>query len=227
MERYYFELFATHYDMPAGAVVFTDKPDVIVRGERTIGIEIANLYIASGADPASEQVQCARRLQVLARAQSLHHTSGGRHIELSVDFDPKHPIRDIEPIARQLAAIATKVDHSPIGQVNPTLFAQVPELRFVYHNGKEYPEAKWRSVQCHSVPSLSLGRLRELISDKTKKLSAYQPCDAYWLLLVVDFMDSAQNQTLHWPPGEALSSSSFERVLLYKPQFAEVLQVPR
>ena len=54
IEQYYFELFATHYDMPAGAVVFTDKPDVIVRGERTIGIEIANLYIASGADPASE-----------------------------------------------------------------------------------------------------------------------------------------------------------------------------
>jgi hypothetical protein len=227
IERCYFKLFASHYDMPAGAVVFTDKPDVIVRGERSIGIEIANLYVDSGADPASEQVQRVRRLQVLERAQALHHESGGRHIELSVDFDPKCPIRDIEPLARSLTAIATEVDHSPSGQVNPTLFAQVPELRFVYHNRKEYPDAKWRSVQCHSVPCLSLGRLRELISDKTKKLSAYQPCDAYWLLLVVDFMDSAQDQDLHWPPGEVLGSSPFERVLLYKPQFAEVLQVPQ
>ena len=207
--------------------MFTDKPDVIVRGERAIGIEIANLYVASGADPASEQVQRVRRLQVLARAQSLHRASGGRHIELSVDFAPKHPIRDVDPLARSLAAIATEVEDSPSGQVNPTLFAQVPELRFVYHNRKECPDAKWRSVQCYSVPSLSLGRLRDLISDKTKKLSAYQPCDVYWLLLVVDFMDSAQDQSLHWPPGEVLSSSPFERVLLYKPQFAEVLQVPQ
>ena len=135
--------------------------------------------------------------------------------------------RDVDPLARSLAAIATEVEDSPSGQVNPTLFAQVPELRFVYHNRKECPDAKWRSVQCYSVPSLSLGRLRDLISDKTKKLSAYQPCDVYWLLLVVDFMDSAQDQGLHWPPGEALSSSPFERVLLYKPQFAEVLQVPQ
>src|SRR5688572_5031435 len=100
IERCYFELFASHYNMPAGAVVFTDKPDVIVRGERAIGIEIANLYVASGADPASEQVQRVRRLQVIERAQSLHYASGGRRIELSVDFDPKYPIRDIEPLPR-------------------------------------------------------------------------------------------------------------------------------
>ena len=73
---------------------------------------------------------------------------------------------------------------------------------------------------------MSLGRLRELISDKTKKLSAYQPFDAYWLLLVVDFMDSAQDQDLHWPPGEVLGCSPFERVLLYKPQLPRYCRFP-
>ena len=82
VERYYFDLFQSHYDVPDGDLVFTDKPDVIVCGAQTIGIEIANLYLSNGADPASEQVQCARRLQVLKRAQALHRDSGGKHIEL-------------------------------------------------------------------------------------------------------------------------------------------------
>jgi hypothetical protein len=88
VERYYFELFRSHYEVPDGDLVFTDKPDVIVRGTQTIGVEIANLYLASGADSASEQVQRVRRLQILERAQALHLASGGRHIELSVGFSP-------------------------------------------------------------------------------------------------------------------------------------------
>jgi hypothetical protein len=227
VERYYFELFRSRYEVPEGELVFTDKPDVVVRGAQTIGIEIANLYITRGDDPASEQVQRARRLQILECAQSLHRASGGRHIELSVDFHPEHPIQEIKPIAQALAAIATEVQNSPSGQVSPLLFEHVPELRFLYHNEREYVDAKWRPVQCYSVPSLSFERLCEIVTDKTKKLQAYQPCDVYWLLLVVDYMDPAQDQDLHWPTGVALGRSPFERILLYKPQFAQVVQVPQ
>lgn len=227
VEQYYFELFRSHYEVPDGEVVFTDKPDVIVRGAQTIGVEIANLYVTSGADPASEQVQRARRLQILERAQALHRASGGRRIELSVDFNPDYPIHELEPIARALAAIATKIEDSPSGQVSPMLFEHVSELRFLYHNQKEYADAKWRPVQGYSVPSLSLNRLRVLVSDKTKKLRGYQRCDAYWLLLVMDFMDPAQDQDLQWPAGEVLETSPFERILLYKPQFGQVVQAPQ
>ena len=227
IERYYFERFQSHYEVPDGDLVFTDKPDVILRGTQTIGVEIANLYLSSGSDRASEQVQRARRLQILERAQALHRASGGRHIELSVGFNPEHPIQELEPVALALAAIATKVEYSPSGQVSRMLFEHVPELRFLYHNQKEYADAKWRLVQGYSVPALSLERLRVLVSDKTKKLRNYQPCDSYWLLLVVDFMAPSQDQDFQWPAGEVLEKSPFERILLYKPQFGQVVQVPQ
>ncbi len=227
IERYYFDLFRSHYAVPAGELVFTDKPDVIVRGEKTIGVEIANLYFTCGADPASEQVQCASRRQVLKRAQALHRASGGRNIELSVDFNPVYPIKKVEPVAQALAAIATKVEDSSSGSISPLLFEDVPELRFLYHNQKEYTDAKWRLGQVYSVPSLSLERLRLLVSEKTEKVRGYQSCDFYWLLLVVDFMNPAQDQDLQWPNGEVLERSPFERILLYKPQFGQVVQVPQ
>jgi hypothetical protein len=227
LERYYFELFESHYEVPDGEIVFTDKPDVIVRGSQTLGIEIANLYLADGANDESEQVQRNRRRQLLERSQALHLASGGKHIELSVAFNPKYPILELEPMAISLSAIARSLQDSPSGQANRILFEHVPELSFIYYNHKEYADAKWRPVQVYNVPSLSIDRLRVLVLDKTKKLRQYQPCDIYWLLLIVDFMDPAQDQDLQWPPEELLAQSPFERILLYKPQFRQVVQVPQ
>lgn len=227
IERYYFELFRQHYEVPEGEIVYTDKPDVILRSSQTIGVEIANFFLTSGADATSEQVQRARRLQVLELAQALHHTSGGKRIELSVGFNPKAPIQGVKPVAQALATIATKVENSPSGQVSRMVFEHVPALDFLYHNQKEYADAKWRAVQGYYVPHLSLERLRELVSEKTKKLRDYQPCDSYWLLLIVDFMDPAQDQDLQWSSGEVLEKSPFERILLYKPQFGQVVLVPQ
>ena len=55
----------------------------------------------------------------------------------------------------------------------------------------------------------------------------YQPCTEYWLLLVIDFMDAAQNQEIRLPVDFRLGESAFEKVLLYKPQFGEVVEVPK
>ncbi len=227
IERNYFELFRSHYEVPEGEIVYTDKPDVILRSSQTIGVEIANLYLTSGADDTSEQVQRARRLQILERAQALHRASGGKRIELSVGFNPEYPIQELEPVALALATIATKIEDLPSGQVSRMLFKHVPELGFLFHNQKEYADAKWRPVQGYSVPTLSLERLRVLVTEKTKRLREYQLCDSYWLLLIVDFMDSAQDQDLQWSVGEVLEKSPFERILLYKPQFGQVVLVPQ
>ena len=227
VERYYFDLFQSHYDVPDGDLVFTDKPDVIACGAQTIGIEIANLYLSNGADPASEQVQCARRLKVLKQAQALHRGSDGIQIELSVGFNPKYPIHELKPVAQALAAIARKLEGSSSGQVSRILIGHVSELSTLYCDQNKYEDAVWRPVQGYGVPALSLDRLRALVAEKTTKLVNYQLCDFYWLLLVVDFMDPAQDQDLQWPTGEILESSPFERILLYKPQFGEIVQVPQ
>ena len=227
IERYYFDLFKSHYDLPNGELVFTDKPDVIIRGSQTLGIEIANLYILSGSEASCEQVQNRRRLQTLDRAQILYRASGGRNIELRVDFDPQHPILDIENLAKKLADVAHLAESTVSDQVDPQLLTQIPQVRFLYFNTIEYVDAMWRLVQCHSIPSLSIDHLRLIVSEKKKKLQSYQKCDTYWLLLVVDMMNPAQEQSIDWPSGETIDESGFERVLIYKTHFSEVVQIPQ
>lgn len=227
IERYYFEQFRTHYAIPDGEVEFTDKPDVVIRGETDIGIEIANLYLTPGADPASEQIQRVRRADVIERAQALHIAAGGRPIECWFDFEPSHPIMSVERVASAIARLIAEVQRSVSGVIPGHIFEHICELRFAYSNGEEYSDAKWRPVQSYSAPFLSIERVRSLVTEKVEKLKGYRLCDRYWLLLVVDFMDPAQDQDIRWPAGMGTLRTPFERVLIYKPQFGQVTEVPQ
>ncbi len=224
IEQHYFEQFRRHFALPPGRVEYADKPDVRVVGERTTGIEIARLYIAAGSDPRSEQVQARRREQVIYQAQQLHRTAGGRAIELHVDFDPAHPIVDVPSTAERLAKLALEVESNAISRVGD-LDGLAKGLRYFNHNGVEYPDAKWRNVQVFTTPMLNTARLESVVAEKAEKAAGYDPCDELWLLLVVDFMDSAQDQELQLPPRYRLPSNPFGRVLLYKPQFGQIVSV--
>jgi hypothetical protein len=226
IEHYYFEQFRAHTELPEGRIVYGDKPDVQIHGTPRIGVEIARLYITDGADPSSEQVQAAQRAKVLAQAQGIYRKRGGRAIEMHVDFNPACPILEIESVADQLAAYALAVESRP-GRVHGGGRESDTPFRFVYHNGVVYPDARWRSTQVYTVPSLDTSRLEEVVSRKTLKAADYSLCEVYWLLLVVDFFDRAQDQELSLPPGYRLRNTAFERVVVYKPQFAQVLEVPQ
>ena len=226
IERYYFEQFRKHFVLPEGKIIYGDKPDVQIIGAKQLGIEIANLFLIDGANHASEQVQSIRRDQVLSLAQSIHKSKGGRSIELHIDFDPCVPITNINQSAEQIASLALQVQDSPI-TLSGQLSGIASDLRFVYHNGNEYSDAKWRSSQRFNVPDLDTARLTEVVASKTQKAKKYQPCDAYWLLCVVDFMDPAQDQELTLSPQFCLPETPFQRVLVYKPQFKIVLEVPQ
>lgn len=96
----------------------------------------------------------------------------------------------------------------------------------MYLNAKEYSDPMWRLIQGFSVPSLSVERLREIVVEKTAKLIEYHACGHYWLLIVVDHMDPAQGQELVWPATASPVASPYEKILLYNPQYREVLEVP-
>ena len=227
VERYYFEQFCRDFEMPHGKVNYTDRPDVIVDGPRRVGIEITNLYLEGGNQPESEQVQRRRRNLVLKRAQELFVGAGGPNTELSVGFNPSCPIMEIEPVAVALSGLGRKMIGLPTQQVARQYYENIPELSFVYHNNTAYSNAEWRLVQVFSVPVLNVDRLQAVVNEKTAKASKYQPCDCYWLLVVVDFMDPAQDQHLAWPSGSLLQGGAYEKVFLYKPQFQEVMEVPQ
>ena len=52
----------------------------------------------------------------------------------------------------------------------------------------------------------------------------YQRCDAYWLVVVVDFIDPAQDQEIRVNGFQKITSSVFDKVLVYKTRYHHVLE---
>jgi hypothetical protein len=224
IEKYYFDQFSAHFQLPAGEIEYSDKPDILIHGEQKLGIEMANLYLMDGSDPSSEQVQRKRRENVVQEAQTLYLRNGGRNVELTLSFDSTNPIIQVAPVASAIAAL--QIESSVRNVLARHYFAHIPQLDFVYYNPIEYPNPLWSVSQVNSGRNLSPVRVAQVVADKEKLLANYKKCDTYWLLLVVDFIDSAQDQELIWPEDAVSLKTSYERIIIYKPQFAQWIDVP-
>ncbi len=224
IEQYYFEMFRRDYQLPEGTIVHGDKPDVILEGKRKIGIEITNFFLESGSLPESEQVQQKARVAVVSRAQQAYLANGGKRIELSFSFHKVAPIRNQGKLADTIAALVKNIDGLKTGSIPKDVFKDTPELSFVYLNAKEYEDPKWRVVQCYSGQLMSMEKLRAIVSAKEAQSKCYRHCDAYWLVVVVDFIDRAQDQEVQIDGFEKIASTGFERVIVYKTHFGHVLE---
>jgi hypothetical protein len=224
-ERECFQQFHSAYGLE-GVPIYGDKPDVIIKSSRTIGVEITNFYLASGDDETSEQRQRPRRAKVIADAQALHRAAGGRRTALTITFNPQKPIT----VARQrlltqdLADLAHRVDAQRIGEVRSDLFGALPEVSRVWFNPEEYADAKWSDAQVYSPDFLEPKSLQEIVAQKESKAAEYLPCDAYWLLVVVEFADPAQDQEIRGLRLK-LPSSVFEKIIVYKTVTGDFLEV--
>jgi len=67
-------------------------------------------------------------------------------------------------------------------------------------------------------------KLRTIVSAKEAKSKYYQHCDAYWLVVVVDFIDPAQDQEIQINGFEKIISTAFEKVIVYKTLFGHVFE---
>jgi hypothetical protein len=223
IERYYFEMFRRDYRLPEGTVVYTDKPDVILEGKRNIGIEITNFYHESGALPESEQVQKRTREIVISEAQKFYLEKGGKKFELSFSFDPNFSIRNRRLIVNKIAALAKKIEESTTGSISRGAFNDIPQLSFVYLNAEECEFPKWRLISSYPAPDISLEKLYAIVRSKEEKSIHYQQCEVYWLLIVVNFFDTAQDQEIQINSFERVDTQ-FEKVIVYKPHFGHILQ---
>jgi len=222
MERYYFEKFRRDYPLP-GEPDYGDKPDVILKGKK-IGIEITNFYLDKGDLPESEQRQSKLRELVVSKAQQIYLANGGKRIELSFTFDKERPIRDQGQLAKKIAELAKSIEGRMAGVINKENFKEIPEISFVYLNPEEYEDTKWQVVQCYSGSVMDRAKLEEIVQAKEAKVKDYQPCDAYWLLVVVDFMNPAQDQEIEIDGFEKINSTTFEKVFVYKTISRQVLE---
>jgi hypothetical protein len=224
IEQYYFGMFRRDYQLPEGTIVHGDKPDVILEGKRRIGIEITNFFHESGALPESEQVQKKAREAVVSKAQKVYLANGGKRIELSFSFDKAASIRDQGKLANKIAAVAKNIDRLKTGSMLKTVFEEIPELSFVYLNANEYEDPKWRVVQYYSGQFMSMEKLCAIVRDKEAKSKCYRHCDVYWLVVIVDSIDRAQDQEIQIDGFEKIDSTVFEKVIVYKTHFGHVLE---
>jgi hypothetical protein len=86
--------------------------------------------------------------------------------------------------------------------------------------------ATWHVSQVHDPGIMSQARLIEIISEKEEKAKEYEPCDAYWLLIVVDSSDAAQEQEIRRDGGLNVSSNVFQKIIVYKPFFEHIVETP-
>jgi hypothetical protein len=84
--------------------------------------------------------------------------------------------------------------------------------------------AKWRVGQLHSPGLMNVERLTQIVRQKEAKASDYASCDAYWLVIVVDFINSAQEQEIR-VEGVTVPSDTFDRIIVYKPHFEHIVEV--
>jgi len=226
IERHYFAEFSKAYKLPNGTVEYADKPDVLVRGERTTGIELTRFYLQPGGSPGSEQKQKPLREGVVSDAHKLHRNAGGNGFELTIGFEtdrPNTPARR-KVLPKELTAFAAPIGSNKSGPIGRELFEAMPEISSIYLNSREYDDAKWRVCQVYSVDLMSPTELEKIVREKESKAAEYLPCDDYWLLIIVDWMDNAQEQEISVRKVK-IASNIFQRIIVYKPGFEDILEV--
>ncbi|NBX66840.1 MAG: hypothetical protein EBQ96_07590 [Proteobacteria bacterium] len=222
IEKYYFEKFQALYELPEGEIVFGDRPDVIIRGKSKLGIELTNFY----TDPTgTEQSQISMRLNAAKKAQKKYQEKVGKNIEYTFGFDRAFPIQKVSKMAESLALLAERFAGRAIGQVSKEDFEDVPEISFVWRGGK-YTDCEWRVSQVFSTPIMDKNRLVEIIKEKEKKATEYAVCDELWLLIVIDFIDLAQDQEIMNVQLDEIESGIFDRVTIYKTGIEQIREVP-
>ena len=227
-EKRFFEKLRLAYALPEGIITYGDKPDVIIEGSRKIGIEISDLYIKDGNDLYSEQSQCNLRKLVLQNAQVQYFASSDASIELTVSFDEKNPITDIKSLSKNLAKLLLNLDEISTGWISKKHFSHILEISSIFIYSEKTIDPQWRTVQVHTGKSLCINRINEIVKTKTEKLKKYEACDSYWLLLIVDFWDSAQDQDIRLNDDSFLEPiySPFEKVIVYKPAENLYVELP-
>ena len=227
IEEHYFEMFRQDYSLPVGKVIYGDKPDVVIKGLSNIGIEITNFYLEDGGSNESEQVQRVLRENTISRAQKLYLKDNGRNITIVFGFDEKRPIqaKNKNGLEKKLADLAKRVEKMGEGSISREAFKGIPELSFIYLIPREHQDAKWQVCQVYSGQKMSRNRLLKKIQDKEGKIAQYKKCDVYWLVLVIDFFDRAQDQEIKIKDFDKIKSEKFEKIFVYRTAMRQVLEV--
>lgn len=223
-ERYYFEMFRKDYPLPPSTIIYCDKPDVILEGEKKIGIEITNFYLEKGRLLKSEQRQRDLREAIISGAQRMYEAKNKKKIQLTIEFDKANHIRDTRDVVCKLVALAEQIKEYKTGQIDSHVFQNIPEVSYVYLYAEECATYRWWGVQVYSGSIMSRDNLIGIVRDKEVSSQQYKKCDSLWLLVVVDCMDRAQDQEIQIDDFEKVESDVFDKIIVYETTFSHVIE---
>ncbi|HQT66154.1 MAG TPA: hypothetical protein PLC74_00980 [Acetobacteraceae bacterium] len=216
-ERQYFGCFRQYSHLPDGQIEYRDKPDVILSGKRKIGIEITHLYRQSGSINESEQRQRPLRERIVELAYTHHIDNGVVPFGLTASFNPEHPIdpRNVEELGQYLADIAKLPNErfSPYIDLR-SVGHRMPEISTIQRSTSGLLDTKWQIAQVFSVLPTDENTVREIVETKERRVSDYEPCEAYWLVIIVEGMDPGQEQEIRID-RLTIETSLFEKVILF------------
>lgn len=199
-----------------------EKPDFIVEGARKIGIELTDFYLVDGGNPSSESQQKLRRLGVVTEAQELFLANGGQPIRLTFGFGHISAKRQ-KLLPTELALFAGRIKNKVNKSINVSFYNAPTEINFAY-NSTIHDDATWKVGQCYSGSLINKGRLKEIVKQKEIKAKSYEKCDAYWLLIFIDFFDRAQDQEI-LVDNPQVASNVFEKIYIFKTTFNQIVEV--
>lgn len=222
-EKKYFEKFRQDYPLPEGKVIYGDKPDVVINGLTKTGIEITSFYHKDGSSNESEQVQRVLREKTILDVQNLYLNDSGKNIAITFGFDEKIPIqaKGKKNLEKKLVELAKCIERWGEGSIPKETFKVIPELSFVNLTPREHQDARRRVCQVYRGKEMSRDRLLEIVQGKEGKVAHYEKCDVYWLVIVVDFFDPAQDQEIQIKDFDKIK---FEIILVYKTAFGHIFQ---
>jgi hypothetical protein len=201
-----------HKNFPNGTIKHGDKPDTIILGPRKVGIEITGFDLIDGGRSDSERQQKLRRDGVTEEAQKLYLANGGKAIELTVKFRQITPKRRKE-LPAELAAFAKRIENK-VREIIMLEFDAAPKKVGSAWNAGEYDNATWKAQQVYRVHLMDKDHLERIIGEKEMKARSYERCDAYWLLIFVDFFNPAQNQEIRID-DPCIHSTVFEKIFVF------------
>jgi hypothetical protein len=187
---------------------------------------VTRFYLAVGDAPESEQRQNPVREEIVNAAQDIYRATGG-NIELSFNFDPDVPITQArrKALPDELANIAKRMDANARRGSGPIYPAPViPEIANVFLTGDDYPDPRWHIFQVSTLTEMSPTALEAIVREKEIKSQQYKKCDAYWLLVIVDWADRAQDQEIRLG-GLKIRSDVFEKIIVYKWGYEHIVEV--
>jgi hypothetical protein len=213
-ERRYLERFKTAFSaFPSGTIEASEAPDFLIKAaERTIGIEITELFhdLKNGKSLMREQE--GLQAQVIDRAQQLFRKANPAHLFVTVNFDTptkltkaRTPILAEELVNIVLSGVHDYNQHEVLsfdGDDND--LANWPDELAFLNVLRQRESSRWVDCCAGFAPRCRPEDIQGRLDEKQPKLSKYrQICDEVWLLIVLygcnqsSMMDLGAELTAH------------------------------